>query len=187
MSALIFAAVCAYAGTAVYAALQNTPQSSLPTLAKSEGGELRGIILRCEQSLTEAPSAEAGTRIPAGNFSSESAIFMPDSDGYEHIAPADLDSFDSVKLKELMQSPPESGGGAKLIYGFDCYFAAFYKGESDIEPGPCRIRFEGDTEILRAEIISVSRSEADCVLLLRLMLNEKLLQRRFCSAELIYN
>lgn len=185
LSMLLFAAVCAYAGAAVFTALDPPPGESVPALAKSGGGDLRGIMLRYEEQAPESIDASAGERIPPGELNRQSALFFSECDGYEALSPDDAVGLDPDTLSKLMQFSPGQSSGAKLIYGFDCYYAAFYSGIEDIEPGPCRLRFEGESYSRRAEIISVSRSEGECAVLFRLMLAPELLSLRLCRAELI--
>ena len=184
LSALLFAAVCAYAGAALFAALEPLSREAGPAPAKAGGGELRGIILRREEKAPEDLSAPAGERIPAGEHG-ESAIFSPFSDGYE-LSPLQAEELSPETLTLLMDRQPTGSKGPRLIYGFDCYYAAFYSGHENIEPGPCRLRFEGEEASRRAELVSCSRSASDCALLFRLMLAPELLDLRFCRAELIY-
>lgn len=183
LSTLLFAAVCAYVGAALFTALQLPSNETVPAPAKSEGGELWGILLRREEKAPADMMAAEGERLPVSALVSETAVFSSRSDGYE-LSPEIAAELSPETLKSLMLTEPTGSGGPRLIYGFDCYYAAFYSGPDNIEPGPCRLRFEGDTH--RAELLSVSRSGTDCMLLFRLMLAPELLELRFCRAELIY-
>ena len=186
LSTLLFAAVCAYAGTAIFTALDYVPGETPTAPAVSGDCELHGIIIRREEIIDTPIGLAAGERIPAGDYCKESALFFPESDGYEHISPADVSAMSAETLKELMQSGPAQKSGAKLIFGFDCYYAAFYSGHENIEPGSCRIRFEGESESRRAEMIHISKEDGDCTMLFRLMLDRQLAELRICNAQLIY-
>lgn len=185
LTMLLFAAVCAYTGAAVFTALETSPGEAIPVPAISRGGELRGIILRREEKAPKTIIADAAERIAPGGDLAETALFFPDCDGYEQLSPADTFELNAEKLTKLMQTAPGYHAGAKLIYGFDCYYAAFYSGHEDIEPGPCRLKFEGETESRRAELLQVSKEDSGCTLLFRLLLDTELSTLRICSAQLI--
>lgn len=186
LSSLLFAAVCAYAGTALFTALEMPPAKIIPGSAENRAGELRGIVLRREETAPDSLIFPAGQRIPPGEHSGESALYWPDSDGLEYLSPSDCTDLSPQRLTELISAQPQRLNSAKLIYGFDCYYAAFYSGDVDIEPGPCRLRFESQTEIRRAELIQVSHTETQCALLFRLMLDGSMLDMRMSRAELIF-
>lgn len=188
--ALLFTAACAWTGAALFAALGQPRPTVIPTAVQSHGGKLEGIVLRREEQtktvLTAASPVKDGERLSAGDGREESAIFSPVTDGYEYLSPAMADGLSPARLSELMASRPEKAQGTKLIYGFDFYYAAFYHGGENIEPGPCRVKFEGEAQSRRAEMISVSRDGDECAVLLRLMLDEDAISLRFVNAELIY-
>lgn len=186
LSALLFAAVCAYIAAALCCAFTAQPVREIPVSDKNGGGELRGLLIRREGPAPKGLNLSALERIPVGDSTAETAIFYPFSDGYEYLSPDNSEGFSAEELRSILVSSPNNGGGAKLIYGFDCYYAAFYCGSDDIEPGPCRLRFEGQSQSRRAELITVSPSDTECVLLFRLMLDKELLGLRFCRAELLY-
>ena len=102
------------------------------------------------------------------------------------ITPKQAEDISPDSLEKLLQLPPENIGGAKLIYGFDFYYAAYYYGSIDIEPGPCRVKFEGTEDFQRAQLLEVSREGDACAVVLRLMLYPESLELRFCKAELEY-
>ncbi len=189
MSALLFAAACAYLG----AALMNVLQKPRPVIAPAEnagaGAGLYGIILRREEALSPAMalqlSGSKAGRQPASE-DAESGTLIPRSDGYEYLQPEDAFDISPEKLDKLLASKPEAGRGPKLVYGFEQYYAAFYEGEKPPAPGPCRLKFEGMEEIFRGEIISLSGDEAAYALLIRLTADHTKITFRLKRAELIY-
>lgn len=186
LTALLFTAVCAWMGAAVFEALQSQKTILVPAAEISRGGELEGIILRREECLKKALDAQDGARIAACEGRTESAVYFSCSDGYEFLSPGMAENLSPEILDKLLKLPPENFTGPKLIYGFDFYYAAYYYGSIDIKPGPCRVKFEGTQNFQRAELLSVSRDGSKCAVLLRLMLCPESLELRLCRAELEY-
>ena len=190
LAALLFCASCAYMAAAAYSALQRPRRPIAPAEKAGAAPELYGLVLRREELISPAMALalDAGDsrRVPAQADIAQSAVFVPCSDGYEFLSPEDAQKLTPEKLRELLSLKASAQRGAKLVYGFDQYYAAFYDGVEDIKPGVCSIRFEGSEEKQRAEIISVQCSDEGCAVLMRLMLNEESLSLRLCRAELIY-
>ena len=184
-------------GAAVFSALPPAGRTSLSVVPYSETLELYGIVLRREERLEPALfspyKAEAGERLAAGDVPypgaaelDESALFLPGSDGLEYLSPESAAELSPALLDELLASEKDMRRGPKLIYGFDFYYAAFLEGAEYLEPGPCRVKFEDFDESLSADILSVSREDERCALLLRVRMGSaELLELRICRAELI--
>ena len=174
----------------MFTALQRPRSLIAPAQNTGAEAELYGILLRREACIAPAMAAalklDAGERVSAREGIEQSALFYPNSDGYEYLSPADASELTPESLRELLSSRAQSARGPKLVYGFDQYYAAYYSGGADIGPGPCRVRFEGFEHSLNAELISVSRSGDECAVLLRLMTDCDSLGLRLCRAELIY-
>lgn len=198
LAALLFAAVCAWTGTALSRGLTQPRSARITKAYVSEQAELYGIILRHEQPLEtgifKSFTAPDGQRLAAGeswgendSCLKESALFYYGCDGFEHLSPP-KGELSTDALEGLLESRAQKPGQAKLIYGFDYYYAAFLSGVDKAEPGSCSVQFEGFEESCPAHIVSVSRKGDKCALLLRLCYSgsgfEKL---RFCSAKLIYS
>lgn len=190
LAALLFCASCAYMAAAAHSALQRPRSPIAPAKNAGAEPELYGILLRREEPISPAMAlgldAAGGERLAARDGMPQSAVFFPNCDGYEHLKPGDAEGLTPEKLGELLDEKASAGRGAKLVYGFEQFYAAFYDGVEDIEPGVCCLRFEGSKEKQRAEIISVQRSDNGCAVLFRLMLSEESLSLRLCRAELIY-
>ena len=196
LSALLFMALCAYLGAALYTGLE-TPRSFISFPPSRSSVELSGIVLRCEENLDEAVaetlSPSDGCRLSPGDFLSlgvgeaaQTAVFFSQSDGFEYLSPADAENLSPRLLSSLLTSEPDSRQGSRIVYGFDFYYAAFISGYDDISPGPCRIKFEGFDESCRAEIISVVSEGGRTALLMRLTQGgSEYLSLRFADAELI--
>ena len=190
LAALLFCASCAYMAAAAYSALQRPRSPLAPAEKAGAAPELYGILLRREELISPAMAltldAGEGERLAAQADMLQSAVFFPHSDGYEFLSPEDAEKLTPEKLRALLAEKASARRGAKLVYGFDQYYAAFYEGGENIGPGVCSIRFEGSEEKQRAEILSIERSDEGCAVLIRLMLNEESLSLRLCRAELIY-
>lgn len=190
LSALLFAAACAYLGAALYGALQRPRPVPAPAENAGAGARLQGIILRHEETLSPAMalqlSGEEEKRLPAKD-SLAGGTLLPRSDGYEYLSPEDGFELSPGKLDALLAAQPEPGRGPKLVYGFEQYYAAFYEGDASPAPGPCRLRFQGMEETFRGEIISVSAENSRCAVLIRLTADQSKITFRRTEAELIYS
>ena len=189
LSALLFAAACAYLGAALLAVLQKPRPVLAPAETPGAEARLHGIILRREEALSPAMalefSGQEARRIPATE-NRQSGCLLPRSDGYEYLCPEDAFGISPSKLEALLASKPVQGRGSKLVYGFEQYYAAFYEGENLPSPGSCRIKFDGIDEIFPAEILEVSTENGVCALLLRLTAEQSKITFRLIGAELIY-
>ena len=189
-------ALCAYLGAALYSGLE-APRSIVSFTPGRSSVELSGIVLRREEVLDSRTAAKLsaahGCRLSPGDFLSlgvedvpQTALFFAEGDGFEHLSPAHGENIDPKKLSALLASQPRNSGEAKIVYGFDFYYAAFISGYDDISPGPCRIKFEGFDESCRAEIISLSSEGGRTALLMRLTEGgSEYLSLRFADAQLI--
>lgn len=99
--------------------------------------------------------------------------------------------FDAREHISVLPSPAPAVGEAAetygekiLILGFEPYFAAVYFGGESPEPGPCRVKFQGNEESERAELLRLFRGDSGRLLLLRLERENH--GPIFCRAELIY-
>jgi len=197
LAALLFAAVCAWMGAALYSALPPPGTLSAVFAADEELPMLYGIVLRREEALDAGLSQnsqyDALTRFPAGavlfpeeEARMESVLYCAASDGLEYLSPSDAEALTPGSLDKLLASEPKKAGKARLIYGFDFYYAAFSEAAPDISPGPCRVCFDGTEEIYHGSILSVSTEEGRCALLIRLRISgEDFACLRICRAKLI--
>jgi len=196
LAALLFIALCAYLGSALYGGLE-TPRTVINLASTEDKLRLKGIVLRREEQLENYGRADFsaldGVRLSSGEKYSpehealtQSAVFFTSSDGYEYLSPEDAVGLSPALLTELLSSRPESAVGPRLVYGFDYYYAAFLSGSEDISPGPCRVKFQGFDDSCRAQLISVSHHGGKTALLLRLTQGgPEYLSLRFAEAELI--
>ena len=196
LSALLFSALCAYLAAALYTGLE-MPRALISFTPSRSSVELSGIVLRSEELLDEDVaqilSPSEGCRLSPGDFLSlgvgeamQSAVFFSQGDGFEYLSPADAENLSPKELAALLTAEPRSKPGPRIVYGFDFYYAAFISGYDDINPGPCRIKFDGFDQSCRAEIISVSSDGGRTALLMRLTQGgSDYLSLRFTDAELI--
>lgn len=198
LSAMLFIALCAYIGAAIYpGGKKNTAAVSRVTI--SDCVEMTGIALREEQSADCSGSAENGTRLPAGAVyafdadgaelcTPESAIFFSECDGYEYLSPADGENLTVASLNELLRMKPENKGGARIVTGRAWYYAALIPADAPLPAkGLCRITPDETGETITACIVSVSAAEGGKrALLLRLTEDSpECLSLRHFSASLV--
>ena len=192
LAALLFTAVCAWAGAAVFAGLNAGERAPKPDTGKS--AELSGIVLRREE--TVSPGAEQtlcpdGKRLSAAEnpFLDESALFFRSCDGYEYLCPETAQALCTETLDRLLGACAQSfaAGSARLVCGCDWYYAAFVSG-GDIpgEGAACRLLFDSFRSPVRALVISArSDSSGRTALLFRLTEGGDYLKLRFTDAVIV--
>ncbi len=208
---VLFAAVCAYVlahfsaggGSDAY-----TPDAEAQRTVSAQGTRimLTGIAVRRESaaagfSSAAAWTAEDGTRLPAGTaaavfasgeafYTSRSAVFCADADGYEYLSPPAAEAFSVETVKALLASEPREypGAACRLVEGFEWCYAALADGggAEALECGEYELSFDGaDAAPVEARLIAVDRSGDKTALLFRLTAQDAaLLHLRFCSAAL---
>lgn len=197
-AALLFLAICAWAGAALYRSLRPARRSAAARRAVyTESASLEGIALREETLLSAGealrPAVADGSRVAAGAavaFAGERPMlaaapgrFCADWDGYEALSPALCAALDAAGLRALLASEPAKTENAvgRLVCGFSWYFAALCEDADLLPPGAYRVEFEGKTERLRARLV---RAE-DGLVILRLEAAEGFYSLRRCRARLI--
>ena len=205
LSSLLFLAVCAYTGAALRGSADGVKLMTVSAVTVTESAELDGVVLRRERVLPLgaelSPAAEDGLRLPAGTtivlpdgtkeLTGCSCVFFAQTDGFEKLMPEAPEETDAAALDRLLAaSPAESGrSGGRLVSGFDWYYAAYAgaAGES-IQPGECRVRFDGFEGTVSARAISVSDEGGRRFILLRLTEGgADYLSLRKTKAELIFS
>ena len=208
---VLFAAVCAYvlahfsAGGGSDAAYTPDTEAQRTVSAQSRRIMLTGIAVRRESaadfSSAAAWTAEDGTRLPAGTaaavfasgeafYTSRSAVFCADADGYEYLSPPAAEDFSVETVRALFASEPREypGAACRLVEGFEWYYAALADGggADALECGEYELSFDGaDAAPVEARLIAVDRSGEETALLFRLTAQDAaLLHLRFCSAAL---
>jgi len=190
VSAVLFAAVCAYALAHLSEYVQNGRFFSLSEKTVTDSIALEGIALRSEQLLAsegeQVLSFENGKRI-AADGSRESAIFFEDTDGYEYLK-ADEETFSPAKLDEFLSSEKrETDAAGRFIEKRTWYFAAY--AEDDISCGEYKIRFDGFDEKQDCAVVkSLPAPEGKTAVLIRLRIGKNgYLHLRRCRGEIIRN
>lgn len=200
VAVLLFLSACAWCGAGLFARLRPSLRP-VSAAAETPVRHLRGLCLRCEAPLSLPASAalalEAGERVPAGGLiarradggeirAGRSALFFPDTDGWESLAlPAE--ALDAPTLRALLEAPPETAGKGRgrLVYDSAWYYAALLtKGAPLPEPGPCRLRFEGTSAWVPARLLQAVGTEEESFLLFRLTQGGTYLSLRRCGADL---
>ena len=200
---MLFAALCAYVGAALYPQLASS--GALPAMAEREAPPVRleGIALRRELalSLPEGPalfardgdrlSGDAALAAAAGEDSAESlgsCLFLAFCDGLEYLSPEAALPLSVEKLRSLMSLPaPENRRDARLVQGFDWYYAAVTDYKGALPEGKYSLRFDGFEESVKARLVEVSSfDKGERALLFRLMVgNAEYLKLRMVGAELV--
>ena len=202
---LLFLAVCAWTGAALYRTLRLHPASGEALQAAvAEGIPLTGVAIRREQLLCSRGgvtlAAEAGKRVARGAvlavaadgsavYAERSAVFFPDWDGLEALGPADLETPDVACVQALLERRPSEPEGAfgRLVFGDDWFFAALAPADPALIPDRrCQLRFAGVDRRVSARLLSVSAAvDGRRALLLRLTDGgADCLSLRFCQARL---
>lgn len=197
VAAVMFTAVCAYLGAGLYPALApGEAAGAAPVFRESPRRiALEGIALRDELALPEeaALPAMAGMRLSAsetaefaGDFGS--GVYMAGCDGLEALGPEDalplsVEAVDSLLRKEGKVRRQQ----ARLVRGFDWYFAALCEYGEALPRGEYGLIFEGFGDTYPARLIEVSRGmDGRQALLFRLQLGDtEYLRLRRCRAELV--
>ena len=173
VSAVLFAAVCAYTAADLFSLFENGRTETLREITAAENIRLDGIALRSEQLICaerEAPlSVGSGVRIAAGqNLAAPggeavespcSAVFMDSRDGYEALSITE-DEFSPDRLNELLALYERGGGTAsgaghvlgRIVKGRKWYFAA-WADCGELERGQYAIRFDGFEEKLDCAVV----------------------------------
>lgn len=197
LSAVLFLALCAYIGAALYSA--GTVPAKTPPAVTAAPVLLRGIAIRSEQSFDCSPGAECGVRLAAGSafgtaadgsvlYTDSSAVFFDSCDGFESLSPALLPELTAGSLDALLSSKPDKRGTCRLVTGRDWYFAALAPNAFLIPQRPrCRLMFPDTGRAYDAYIISASAPEdGGQVLLFRLTAGDDLcLSLRQVSAYIV--
>ena len=170
-AALLFLALCAWVGAALYAALSPRAEPPEPERAP-EGPELTGLALRRELRLPEGTSLPAGTRegerLPAGALAglvpegAGSAVCFARCDGLERLSVDALgDGVSVTAVRALLDAQPEETASAgRLVLGRDWYLAALGPAGDYPQPGErCRLAVEGLDRPLEARVIALSEAE----------------------------
>ena len=194
LAALLFTAVCAWIGAAVFAGLQ-APETALPN--RSDPGtpaELRGIVLRREESVSPDAGRDAypdGQRLSAGEnpFGGGSVLFFADCDGYEYLRPERAQALCPETLDALLNAgaDPSGADSARIVLGCDWYYAAFVsRGDIPAEGEVCRLLFDHFPSPVRALLLSArSDSSGRTALLFRLTEGGDYLKLRFSDAVIV--
>ena len=186
LASLLFLAVCAYAGAALYRRTDSVETFAAGTVTVTESLRLDGIALRREKLLTDMrilPGVEDGRRISANETlaedrsgaeltTGETAVFFADTDGFEYLSPDALYGAGEKELVKLLSAAPKRAArtAGRLVSGFDWYYAAFAESSAPgLEPGDCRIIFDGFDDCADAQLIrSANLGDGRQALLLRL-------------------
>ena len=158
LTALLFAAVCAWLGSALFGAL--TALAAKPAEPPPAAGRIRGILLRRELVLAPAEipaGAEDGKRLSAGDTGGAAGLFLRGTDGLEYLTPGDAAALTPAGLDALLASPPETADAeaGRLLPDFEVWCAAFCEGGAPAK-GACRAVFRGAEGAFEGRVVSVS-------------------------------
>ena len=201
VSAVLFAAVCAYALAFFARFIENSRQAVLTEMTVTDSIALEGVALRSEQPvcLEGEPvlCCKSGERIAAGQVfaerdgerlaAGESALFFENCDGYEYLS-VSAEEFSPDRLDELLHAEKHDTAAGRLVKGRTWYFAAAADTEN-IRCGEVRIKFEGFDEKINASLVRAcpdGEGRTAVLLKLRIGKNEYLSLRR-CRGAIILN
>lgn len=201
LSAVLFAAVCAYVGAAVFSPNPLSAGVMATSMEFYDSLPLEGIALRSERVLRGsalAAGVEDGQRLPAATVlalqegesisSVHPGLFLAETDGFEHLSPDVLGFLDESGLEKLLSSQPQplSRTLGKIVEGQDWYYAAFAPlHDVSLSPGPCLLDF-GNGDKYPARLISCRVFPTRQLLVFRLIrFDDYLLSLRKCSASLV--
>ena len=207
VAAVLFLAVCAWLGAALYGALRQGAEANplRPALAP-EGLPLRGIAVRSEEALCSDLAGEAlafdGDKLAAGaplrRFADgsvlctpESAVFFTDCDGFETLRPEDLEEMDAAALAALLDREADVPEGAfgRLVLREAWFFAALAPA-GQIPEGTrlCRFCPEGADKSVSARLWYIGDAqEGQVPVILRLTCGGDWLRLRKCDARLFFD
>lgn len=195
IGAVLFLAVCAYVGARLWSSLDDEFETtSVHAVSVTDSTALEGIAIRREQSFCPAgePAFADGSRVAAGsdNAVSCSALYYHSCDGLERLSPALLPGLDTEGLSSIMSAAPASSDLARLVLGFEWYYAAFVDADAPVPgSGQCRVLFDGFDTPADACILSLSKADGGRkALVLRLTEGgDRYMSLRKCSAQLIFS
>lgn len=202
LTALLFLAVCAYAGAYLYPGAVPGETALLRSASFIGSAELEGVAVRWEETLSLPRGAElyarSGERLPCGAALARSAdgelitagassVFFSSCDGYESFSPETLSPLTVSSVEALLAQKPARSAGARLVLSHEWYFAALSSDESLPSDGFCQLLFSELSEPVSAQIVSLSaREDGRQAILLRLTAGgDALLSLRHCRARLI--
>lgn len=201
VAALLFLAACAWGGAWLCARLRAPAR---PAAAEAPlFPTLSGLCLRREVPLCLPPSAALavrdGERVPAGGLlarladgtplrAEASALFFSAFDGLEALDVKSLDPFSADSVRALLgrEAFVPSGCRGRLVLDTVWYYAALAPAGTALpKPGPCRLRFAGESVWLPARLVAVSGGDAgESALLFRLTRGGDCLSLRRVEAAL---
>ena len=199
VSAVLFAAVCAYALAYFARLIEDGRKVVLTEATAADSIALEGIALRSEQPVCPEGEpvffCESGERAAAGQViaeqngerivTDESAIFFEDCDGYEYLTITE-EEFSPELLEKLLSAEKHDTAAGRLIKGRTWYFAALADTE-EIGCGVVRVKLEGSDERISASIVRAcpdGRGKTAVLLKIRIGKSEFLSLRR-CRGEII--
>ena len=200
---MLFAALCAYVGAALYPRLM--PSEALPAIAERErvSVPLDGIAVRREQALYLPRESELfardGDRLSAdvllaamaGDGDCESpgsCVFLAFCDGLEYLSVEDVHPLCAEGVRALMASVPDDApGSSRIVRGFDWYYAAVSNYAGKLPTRKYSLRFDGFDENVSARLLELSQfHNGERALLFRLTTGDaEYLKLRITGAELI--
>lgn len=174
VAAVLFFAACAYLGAALLPVRDGADMAAEPA-AVPGGVTVRGIAVRSERALgADADSAglEDARRVSAASLAARglfdgSAVYFDDCDGYELLSPALLDGLTPTGLDAIMSLHSTESGNGRLVTAREWYIAA-YTDSALPESTRVRLRVEGMTGLLDAQIVSSAAEVGRFTVLLRL-------------------
>ena len=182
VAAVLFLAVCAYAGAWLLGDLRAGPETAIVRRATvTDSLTLEGIAVRREQLVCSPGGrtlAENGQRLHAGAVVAEtkdgtirtpaSALFYTEVDGLEALSPELLEELTVPALEALLEKEPETTPSSlgRLVTGCDWYFAALVPEGTALEKKEYTLCFAGVNGRAAARLVAASPAEEGQIALL---------------------
>lgn len=194
---IIFAAVCAYLGAALFEGGSLPETAEAVSMTVTDSAQLKGIAVRTEQLVCSVsgfiPAVSDGERVCSGGqlapgvYSENSAVFFAGTDGYEYLRADFTGDFGADAVERLLDAAPQSTDACgRTVTENAWYYAAVCDGEYQLS-GKCSLIFDGMKSPVSACVLRCEAQSGKTALLFRLTAGGEYLKLRKCGAELVFS
>jgi hypothetical protein len=172
----VFLAVGAYVGTGLYTKVDSPVTQAVTYYHYRDTAQLQGIAIRQEQGLSLARgysfAAQSGQRLSAGEIltldpkgqgvpAKLAGIFFDRTDGFEYLSIDSIDALDLSALENLLSAKPKESADGRYVTESAWYYWAEAEASAGLpDSGSCSVQFEGMSQSVSAQIISLSPASA---------------------------
>jgi hypothetical protein len=201
----VFLAVGAYVGTSLYDRVDSPVTQAVTYYHYRDTAALQGIVIRQEQSLSLARgysfAAQDGQRLSAGEIltldpkgqgvpAELAGTYFDKTDGFEYLSIDSIDALDLSALESLLSAKPKESADGRYVTGSTWYYWAEAEASAKLQSsGSCSVQFEGMSEAVNAQIISLSPASAgkQAILLRLTQGGSQYLSLRKCQATALFS